>query len=181
MQKKAVMFRFLICFILFGGLLACKDGLESVGKKELYEGAIIKTFNLKMQLSDSAKVRIEVQAPLQLEFQNGNQQYPRGVTVEFYNAQRKKYTRLTADEGKYEKATHIYKVFGNVIVRNLEKGEQLKTDELHWSPHAQDIYTDKKVEITTPTETLYGIGMRAKQDFMSYKITNPTGKFIVKK
>lgn len=167
----------IICLLLS----ACKDGLENVGKKETYSDAVITAFDLKMQLSDSAKVRIEVKAPLQLEFQNGNQTYPKGVTVEFYNPQGKKYTRLTADAGKYEKTTHIYTVTGNVVVRNLEKDDRLDTDELHWSPHAQDIYTTQKVKITTPTEILHGNGMRAKQDFMSYKITQPTGKFTVKK
>ncbi len=167
--------------LLLTVLWGCKDGLENVGKKEVYDEAIIKAFNLKIQLSDSAKLKIQVQAPLQLEFQNGNQEYPKGVTVEFYNAQGKKTTRLTSEAGKYNKSTHIYTVWGNVVVRNLEKDDKLETDELHWSPHAQDIYTSKKVKITTPTEILEGNGMRAKQDFMTYKITQPTGKFTVKK
>lgn len=168
-------------FLLLCLLVSCKDGLEGVGKKEDYTGALIKTFDLKMQLSDSAKLRIEVRAPLQLEFQNGNQEYPKGVTVEFYNAEGKKKTRLTADKGKYNKITNIYTVTNNVVVKNLEKGEELNTEELNWSPLAQDIYTTQKVKITTPTEILYGNGMHAKQDFMTYKITQPTGKFTVRK
>jgi len=168
-----------LCLCIVGA--GCKDGLEHVGKKELYTGAFIKAFNLKMQLSDSAKLRVELLAPLQLEFQNGDQDYPEGVTVDFYNAQGKKYTRLTAEKGKYDKTKHIYTVTENVIVKNMEKGEQLNTEELNWSPHIQDIYTTQKVEITTPTEILYGNGLRAKQDFTSYKITQPTGKFTVHK
>ncbi|TAE19575.1 MAG: LPS export ABC transporter periplasmic protein LptC [Bacteroidetes bacterium] len=174
------MYHYYLFFLLLG-LASCKDGLEGVGKKEDYDGPSIKAFNLKMQLSDSAKLRVEVHAPLQLEYQNGNQEYPKGVTVEFYNAEGKKYTRLTADKGKYNKATHIYTVWNNVVVKNIEKQEEMQTEELNWSPHAQDIYTTKRVKITTLTEILHGNGLKAKQDFMTYKIMQPTGKFTVKR
>lgn len=169
---------YLGCLFVFA---SCRDGLEHVGKKEAYAGAFIIAFNLKMQLSDSAKLKIQLFAPLQKEFENGNQEYPKGITVDFYNAQGKQYTRLTADKGSYNKSTNIYTVIQNVVVKSLEKSEELNTEELNWSPHAQDIYTEKKVKITTPTEILYGNGLRAKQDFMSYKIQQPTGKFTVRK
>jgi LPS export ABC transporter protein LptC len=174
-MQKYGFFLFLLIFYS-----ACKDGLENVSKKESYDGATIKAFDLKMQMSDSAKLRIEVTAPLQLEYKNGNQEYPKGVTVDFYNAQGKRYTRLTANKGKYDKTTHIYTVWNDVVVKNTDKGEQLNTEELNWSPTAQDIYTSQKVKITTPTEILNGYGLRAKQDFMTYKIDNPTGKFTVR-
>ena len=171
----------ILACLLFA-LPACKDGLEGVNlKKTPYDGPVIKAFNLKMQMSDSGKVRIEVFTPLQVEYQNGDQQYDKGVTIDFFNPEGKQYSRLTADRGKYVKNTHIYTVFGNVKVVNSDKKEELKTEELNWAPHLQDIYTAQKVQITTPTEILYGNGLRAKQDFMTYKITQPTGKFTIKK
>jgi LPS export ABC transporter protein LptC len=167
--------------MLLSYLWACDVKKPDAAKMQSYTGPTIKAFNLEMVLSDSAKKKVLMLTPLQLEFQSGNQEYPKGVTVEFFNEKGEKYTRLTANKGNFDKNTNRYKATGNVIVKNITKNEQLNTEELNWSPGEQRIFTDKFVTITTLTEILKGNGLTAKQDFSSYQITQPTGKFTVKK
>ena len=43
----------------------------------------------------------------------------------------------------------------------------------------REIYTNENVKITTAKELIYGVGLRAKQDFTQYKIAKPTGVFSI--
>ena len=168
----------LVCIPILFVLLSCKDA-KVIIKSDPFSGPVIKAFDLKTVLSDSAKIKVTVETPLQLEYQNGNQEYPKGVTVTFFNQKGEAYTRLTADKGKFTKNQNIYVVYENVLVRNMQKQEELSTVELFWNPQKQEIYTNQNVKIVTAKEILYGTGLTAKQDFMSCKITKPTGKFTV--
>jgi hypothetical protein len=71
-------------------------------------------------------------------------------------------------------------VRGNVIVRNLQKGETLNTEELSWKPETKKIFTEKFVTITTADEILKGEGLDAMQDMTHYRIRKPLGVFSLK-
>ncbi|MCS6822275.1 MAG: LPS export ABC transporter periplasmic protein LptC [Microscillaceae bacterium] len=146
-----------------------------------YEGAIITTQNLKTAFSDSGKVKIRMEAPLQEEFADGNQVFRKGVVLNFYDQYHQNYARLTANYGKFDKAKNQYTAIGNVIVQNLKENKKLNTEELHWTPANQKIFTQKFVTITTPDEILKGEGLEAQQDFSFYKILRPTGTFKIRK
>lgn len=161
-------------------LLSCDPNQRDVTKIKPYEGPSLKTFNLKMIYSDSGEVVIRMEAPLRLEYENGDEFYPKGIQVDFYKRKSKGFTRLTADQARNIKAENIYVATGNVIVKNNETQQQLNTEELNWKPGSQQIYTEERVVITTPTEILKGQGLPARQDFSTYKIKKPTGKFSVK-
>jgi LPS export ABC transporter protein LptC len=124
-------------------------------------------------------VKIRVSAPLQLEYESGNQEFPKGIQVDFFNEKEENYSRLTAKQAFYEKDKNEYTAKGDVVVENIENQEVLKTEELHWTPIKREIYTDKFVVITTPKEILKGNGLVAAQDFTSYEIKKPTGVFSV--
>jgi LPS export ABC transporter protein LptC len=71
-------------------------------------------------------------------------------------------------------------VRGNVIVKSLDKGQTLNTEELNWKPETKTVYTEKFVTITTAEEILKGEGLDAAQDLSRYKIRKPTGVFPLK-
>ncbi len=146
-----------------------------------FGGAAIKAYNIKMLYSDSANIKIEMEAPLQLEYTNGNQEFPEGIKIIFFNEKKEPYNQITAKKAFYFKNENRYKGIGDVQVKNIIKKEEMRTEELEWTPATQKIFTDKFLTITTPSEILKGTGMTAKQDFSEYKITQPTGRFSVKK
>jgi LPS export ABC transporter protein LptC len=97
-----------------------------------------------------------------------------GLTVIFYDSTGAEQSTLTAKYARY------YEQQGNILVRdsvlvNSKKGNQLRTSELVWNQNIQRIFTEKPVQITTPTQVLYGTGMEANQDFTWYQISNLTG------
>jgi LPS export ABC transporter protein LptC len=126
-------------------------------------------------------VRVRLKAKKQVALQNGNREFPEGVLVEFYN-DKKVTSTLTSNFARYYKETNKYMVSGNVIIKNLEEGKTMNTEELFWLPLEERIYVekDKQVIITTQTDVLYGKGLEAKEDFSSYKILHPTGTSTLK-
>ncbi len=171
---------FLVFIFILIFLASCQKTNRNT-KNTPFNGASIKAFNIKMLYSDSARLKIEMEAPMQVEYANGNQEFPKGIKIIFFNEKGELYNQITANQAFFYKNENRYKGIGNVRVKNLIKNEEMRTEELEWLPTTQKIFTDKFLTITTPSEILKGTGMTAKQDFSEYKITKPTGRFNVKK
>ena len=158
-------------------LLSCND--EVVKTFEEYTGPAIEAENIITLFTDSAELKVKLQAPVQWELQNKDREFPEGMQVDFYDDDTTHTSKLTANYGYYIDEAKTYKATGDVVIINDEKGEKLNTEELFWEPEKEIIYTDKFVRIQTKDEILEGIGLEAKEDFSSYKIKKPTGQFYL--
>jgi LPS export ABC transporter protein LptC len=163
--------------IIFLGL-ACSNDDDLKSFKE-YTGPVLEVDSSLTLYSDSAKVRVKVLAAKQFEFNNGDQEFPEGIYIEFFETDGILSSTLKADKGYYTKETDLYTAVGNVILVSLAKNEQLNTEELFWKRNEQRVYTDKFVRIESNDEILTGEGLTAKQDFSSYKILKPAGTFSI--
>lgn len=161
--------------------LAGCDKKAAAGPKLVYNGPLIETTNIVELVSDSAKLKFQLTAPLQQQFENGDLIWPKGVKVTFYSADGKKnvVNTLTAKYGKQDKAKNLYIMRGQVEVVNVPQEQRLDTEELFFDKSKQKIYTDSAmfVKVTTPTEYLTGYGLTANQNFSRYSIINPKGIF----
>lgn len=169
----------LVAALLF--LMAgCGKDLKDPDQEKKFTGPFRETENVLTLYSDSAKVRIKLQAPVQEDYENGDIVFPKGIDVEFYENGGTLTSTLRANYGKQERNKDLYFVRGNVVVHNQVKQEKLETEELYWNKNKAQIYTDKFVKITTPEEILMGHGLQADQDFSKYKIRKVTGVFSLK-
>ena len=166
--------------ILFLLLTAC-EGEQATEKPVSYKGPKSEVRDMEMLMTDSARLSIRLTAPLQIELQNGDRQFPKSLYLEFYNRQGVKTTTLRANKGFKLQASNIHTAQGNVVVVNLKKKETLRTELLNWNPDTKKLYTDKFVTITTPDEVLKGTGLDAAQDLSSYNIRKISGVFAVEK
>lgn len=168
-------------FLLFSAFLtlSCQKKTEVVFEKP-YTGPMMTAHNIETLYSDSAKVKVKLNAPLQYEYSTGDRKFPNGIKIQFYKANGEINSVLTANKGYYYKQTDNYKVTGNVVIENNVENKKLNSEELLWEPSLKRVSTDKFVRIQTPTEILTGVGMTASQDFKFYKILKPTGVFSVK-
>jgi len=160
-------------------LYSCKKKDEKAVnvKKVQYQGPMVEAKNTLTFYSDSAKLKIKLAAKLRLEYKNGDQDFPQGIVIDFYNRSGQNESRLTADKGKFIKEKRVYTAIGNVVVENLLEQKKLLTEELHWTPDNQTVYTepDMLVHIITPAEKLDGYGLKAKQDLSVYRLARPQG------
>ena len=159
-------------------LMSC-DKQKVSGPMQEYKGPLMETTNVVELVSDSAKLKFQLTAALQQQFENGDFIWPKGVVVTFYSPDGKKtvVNTLTADSAKFEKAKNLYIMRGRVQVVNVPKAQRMNTEELFFDKNKQIIYTDSlmAVRVETPTEILSGNGLWAKQDLNPYRIYNPTG------
>ena len=144
-------------------------------KPVIYEGPMREAENMVMHRAEHSKVKMILRAKKVLEFQNGDQEFPEGIYIEFFDLTGAKSSTLRANTAHYYKQENRWKGQGKVEVFNIEKGQQLHTEELFWSPAQRKIYTDKFVTIKDQTDVIYGTGMIANQDMSNYSIKNITG------
>jgi len=170
---------FLTLAIVFYG---CEEPQNVDVQANVYDGPTLIVKNVETYYSDSAIVKFKLTTNEQWEYPNGDRLFPNGLKIEFFekkNFQPK--AILLANSGKYTRSTEIYSVKGDVRIYSLDKEKQkLFTEELHWDPKQEKVYTDKFVKIDTEKETLTGTGLIATQDFKKYKILKPQGIFAHK-
>jgi LPS export ABC transporter protein LptC len=155
----------------------CKSSVKDIKKKVVYKGPVAETTNVSTLYSDSARLQIKLTAPLQLQYENQDGIYPKGIYMTFFDRKGKVTNTVRANYGKYDKQKDQYFVRGNVVLENAVKKETLRTEELYWEKNTKKIHTDKFVTIQTETDILKGHGLTANQDFSNYKILKPTGVF----
>jgi LPS export ABC transporter protein LptC len=163
-------------------LIGC-DKQKITGPRLVYHGPLMETTNVLTLVSDSAKLKFQLTAPLEQQFENGDVIYPKGMVVTFYSADGKKtvINTLTAKYGKSDKGKNLYIMRGKVEVVNVPQQQRLDTEEMFFDKNKQLIYTDSAmaVKVTTPEEYLTGFGLKANQNFSRYSLFTPTGVFAL--
>lgn len=139
-----------------------------------YTGPIVEIGPAVNYYSDSAIVKMRMEAPRQLEFGNGDREFPEGFFIEFFENGEPTST-LRADYCYYTKKDELYKATGNVVGRNIRTGDRLDTEELFWNERKGEVFTDKFVRVEQKGEITTGVGLEAKQDFSYYKILEVQG------
>ena len=167
-------------------LLGCDDEHAQQNKDEwsVIDSVQIteRVHDAEIVYTDSGKLRAKLTAPLIEGHKNAEKPYielTKGLQADFYNDAKEVESSLTAGYGINYQNSKIIEVQKQVVVVNT-KGEKLVTEQLFWDQNTKEIYTDKTVKITTNTEELTGTGMRAAQDFSSWKITHVIGIVTLK-
>jgi LPS export ABC transporter protein LptC len=164
---------FILLLILLS--FACGSGLQENKSFEEYSGPIMEADSVEILYSDSAKVRVIVKASKQYDYENGDREFPNDIFIEFYEPDGTLSSTLEANSAYHTKETDIYKAEGDVEVIGYIEPRKLNSEELFWEPQKEEIYTEKFVRIQSEDQISTGTGLRAKQDFSSYRILNPSG------
>ncbi|MCU0429430.1 MAG: LPS export ABC transporter periplasmic protein LptC [Cytophagaceae bacterium] len=155
------------------------ENQRTLDQMQQYDGPLVEIDSVNTIFSDSSVVRVRMFGPKQLEFENGDRDFPKGVRVEFFGERGDSSSVLTANHAHYFKDQHMYKVTGNVIIRSIGESKTMKTEELFWKPGSKRVYTEKSLTITTPDKILLGEGLDASEDFTYYRILKPTGSILL--
>jgi LPS export ABC transporter protein LptC len=130
-------------------------------------------------MTDEAVVTMRLKAPRQIDFDNGDRKWPDGLYLEYYNDSAQVISTFRSNFAEYIAEESIYKGEGDVVVRNVQNGDELNTEELFWDPSEEIFYTEKFVTIVSEGEVHTGSGLEANQDFTSYTILNPKGTLTI--
>jgi len=83
-----------------------------------------------------------------------------------------------------EKARHTtlekdekWSAFGNVVIKNLLKGETIETDTLYWDHKEQKIWTLCYVRLTSPQGFMQGFGMESDEMARNAELLRPFNSY----
>tara|TARA_Y100001949_G_scaffold110527_1_gene93470 strand:+ start:1658 stop:2179 length:522 start_codon:yes stop_codon:yes gene_type:complete len=166
------MYKLFILLIIFSS--CSKNTIKKI--EENYDGPLIEIKNLNTFFTDSAQVRFQLKSELYQVFDEGEEIYPEGLYMDIYSRNSDSITATFEANHviKFENENY-YKATGNVVLFNIETGDELRTEELYWYPNDEKFLTQKFVTIKTGDEIHSGEGMESNQDFSSYEIIKPSG------
>lgn len=166
------MYKLFILLIIFSS--CSKNTIKKI--EENYDGPLIEIKNLNTFFTDSAQVRFQLKSELYQVFDEGEEIYPEGLYMDIYSRNSDSITATFEANHviKFENENY-YKATGNVVLFNIETGDELRTEELYWYPNDEKFLTEKFVTIKTGDEIHSGEGMESNQDFSSYEIIKPSG------
>lgn len=165
--------------ILFCSVLMISCGKQEIKEPREYTGPLREVENIEMFYTENERVKVKMQAPVLYEFENEDKEFPKGIAMEFYTEDGQLESTLKANHAYYFKDQKLWRGRGKVEVKNIQKNEQLNTEELFWKQPDQTIYTEEFVTIRQQGDVIYGKGLNAKQDLSEYTITKPYGDFDV--
>lgn len=156
------------------------DSKESAGPAIVYEGPLLEWDSVRILHSDSAVVRVVVEAPKQYLFEDEDQEFPEGIFIRFFEPDGTVSSTLKADHGYSFGKEKRYTGVGNVVVKKMQDKSTVLTDTLHWDQIEGKIYTKAHVTIIEETDTLRGQGLEAAQDLSTYTILKSEGSRTIK-
>jgi LPS export ABC transporter protein LptC len=160
-------------------LLCCCEQ-EQKKQVQIYDGPLEEMENIDLVYTEKDHLKVKMNAKKVFKFQNGDQEFPEGLYLEFYDDFGKISSTLQANHAFFFKEENKWRGRGNVIVKNITKSQQLNTEELFWKQDTKKIFTDKFVTIRDKEDVIYGTGLDADQDLANYTIAKPEGEFDVK-
>jgi len=132
---------------------------------------------LEVLYSVDGKVIMKITAAKRLQYKNGDESYPDGIHVEYYDEHKTIVGELRSNSCYRYVGIKQWELNGDVEIKRLQAGKriQLNTEKAYWNLSEEKIYTDKFVRIETDTELLLGYGFQANQDLSFYSIQMPQG------
>lgn len=158
--------------------IACDPAEQT--KPLIYEGPVREMEDIEINHTESGVIKLKMKAPVYHLFLNEDEAFPEGIDLQFYDEEGNLSSTLHANEAFYSKSKAEWHGKGNVEVKNMQKNEQLNTEELFWKPGEQKIYTDKFVTIRQQNDVIYGEGLDAKEDLSDYRIHKVSGTLEIK-
>lgn len=158
-----------ILAILMWFSFSCRESVD-LEELKVYDGPMNSAKNIFLVNSDSAIVRSELKAPLQLQFMDGDEEFPEGIEIKFFTKDGQLETTMRADRGYYIKSENLYRGEGNVQIKNLIKDQSLQSEEIFWNQAEKKIYTEKFVTIQDKQTLFNGSGMEADDSFSNYTL-----------
>lgn len=134
--------------------------------------------NLNIYYADSGYAKLNIFASHAETFLNPHITYLKdSLKVDFYDEDGQITSTLTAKYGEVNHESGKMFVKDDVKLVNYADKRTLYTSILYWNQMDSTIYTDQQVRLVSPKGQAFGSSLKAKQDFTSYKITDPRGAY----
>ena len=171
----------LAMLFLFAG---CENDIERINMlTDDTEVPTVQGINIEVIYSDSAKVKVQILAPIYKQYPNAERPYmefEKGMEVYFYNDSAKIESEIRADYTIYYMEEALWHATGNVVAQRFDNGDALFTDDLYWDQNKELIYSDTYTRVHSEDNTLYGKnGFRSNQNLTNWQLIGSSGTINV--
>ena len=165
-------------------LPGCENDIERIHELTAdTELPILKTKNIEVIFSDSAKVKMHIIAAEYQSYPDLEKPYdefPQGMEVYFYDDSMKIESDIRADYTIYYPQEQLWHATGNVIARRLDNGDALYTEELFWNMESEIIYSNSYTRVHNEENILYGKkGFKSNQNLSNWQLIGSSGTINV--
>lgn len=166
--------------ILASAILACSCSDNEAAPPPAPDGNTTPTMitdSVNSFVSDSGITRYQLIAPTWLMFDEADEPYwlfPQGMRLNRFDNRMEINAAITADTARFFSRTKIWKLDGNVRMRNIN-GDKFLTRQLFWDQRAHKVYSDSFIHIQRAERILEGYGFTSNEEITAYTIRRPTG------
>lgn len=173
---------FISCFFVW----SCENDMKDVNNLTQRQVSVEEGRDVTIFMSQEGQVKAKLRSPYMIRHQQDTRkegdsayvEFPKTMHVDFFDDSTKIKSTVDALYARYKESENKVLLRDSVVVINLAKGDTLRTSELWWDQEKEQFYTDKPVRIYQIDKTIFGKGLKAKQDFSSYDIFNITGTVL---
>lgn len=130
-------------------------------------------------ISDSGIVRYQLVSPLWLMYDEAKEPYwyfPQGISLKQFDDSMAPASTLVSDTARYFSAKKLWKLDGNVRMRNID-GDKFLTEQMFWDQKTHKVYSDSFIHIERAGRIIEGYGFVSNEQITAYTIRRPIGIF----
>lgn len=160
------------CLFIFSACVNSEKEVSDLLDKKI---GVDEATNVQGYMSNTGRMKARMRAPSMLRYQDSTArtEFPKGIHVDFFNDSTKIENQMDARFAEYfEMKGQIFLKDSVRVFNNMN--DTLFCQELWWDQTKQLFYTDKAVRVHRPDMIMYGVGLKAPQDFKTFEIYNPT-------
>lgn len=161
---------------------ACENDMQKVAALGRRSNAPEEGHGIDAYLSQSGHMKARLLAPFMLRYAAPDTPkivFPNSLHVDFYDSLLTVESRLDARYGIYYETMNKVYLADHVKIVNIAKGDTIYCQDLYWDQNTGKFYTHRDVAIHRVTQTIYGTGMEATQDFNNVTIDSASGHMRV--
>lgn len=166
-------------------LYSCRSSLQEAEELNLTETPSQVVKNIFHIQSQNGIMQVRVEADKMERYVKDTLSYeifPEGFNVFMYNEEGLLETEITSLNARHtdsKKGGEKWEAYGNVVIRNILKGERMETDTIYWDRENEKIYTDCYVKMFSPSGFMQGYGIISDQRARNTKILRPFDNFFI--
>ena len=133
--------------------------------------------SIRLMVEGNLKVHATGETSKTNQFSGGSTTLLTGqpVIVSVFDEEGNETTNISCNEALFNTQNSHFEFTGNVIVRTLDR--TLRSEHLIWNEARQKFETPGFVTITTPADSIAGVGFESDEDLLNYSLERVTGRF----
>lgn len=172
----------IVAIIVAISFFSCNNDMKNVMKvSELEKLPELSGENIVFSQSEYGKKSITITTPKIIKSkvdEDGDDEimeFPNGISVVQYSNYPDTMSMISANYAINYGDKGIWEARGNVVAKNSKNQETLNTEYLVWDQKQGIIYSNKKVQVSTPDDIIFGEGFKSDDQFSDWQVEKVTG------